>query len=595
MSVASSDTYEVIFEVRDAPMAAGIEKMVADSRRLDAQWTSTMNNMRQRTAALADGAGDSVKKIPSMFDGVKKSVGDATSEIGRMAVGFAVFTVGRQLITGMRDALVDLRQYTVTMNKELTDMQLKLAEVQSITGRAGAGGAQVLQEHLELMKYTGMTSEQAMKFTGEFVGEAEIYRPRYDPGQFAEIQNQAARFAMIHGGDAASHAILSGRLMGMMPEGQRTAEAVETKQADLYRRLNLAPGRTEALNQSYVQSLATLVSPTGQGGMVGSAEELANLYIPGSRVAGTPAKTASTMERFARVVTGQIRGKEWTPFLRDELNIPEGTPTEQAMIPIFNRMASEQARGTDLPTWLRGKGIGNSKEISTLIGMFNQRQDYFDAVAKVRAEPMTPAMARQTLTDPYTMGREGFRPELAIRRNEAAEKAVELQEAQQNQMAEVFRGRARVQLRQENQIGPRWQAGLSPVERADMLAKGMVQGEAYVERQKVDERALQLFEREYGQTRGHRAQLESDRAWYNRPGFFGKPVDSYVGAAYVQSNQFAQEVNEGMLSRRIGIDPATGAATGRASKDTKILEDIERGVRKDRPMTVAKPAPSPRP
>jgi hypothetical protein len=248
MSVASSDTYEVIFEVRDAPMAAGIEKMVADSRRLDAQWTSTMNNMRQRTAALADGAGDSVKKIPSMFDGVKKSVGDATSEIGRMAVGFAVFTVGRQLITGMRDALVDLRQYTVTMNKELTDMQLKLAEVQSITGRAGAGGAQVLQEHLELMKYTGMTSEQAMKFTGEFVGEAEISRAKFDPGQFNLIQQQAARFAMVHGGDPTTHAIMAGRLAGFtIPRGGRSRGRPRTfsqEQANLYAGLNLVPGNT---------------------------------------------------------------------------------------------------------------------------------------------------------------------------------------------------------------------------------------------------------------------------------------------------------------------------------------------------------------
>src|SRR3954447_12179204 len=116
MSTASSDTYEVIFEVRDSPMAAGIEKMVADSRRLDAQWQTSMNNMRQRTAALAEGTNDSVKKIPSLFDSVKGSVGAASSEIARMAVGFAVFTVGRQLVTGMRDALVDLRQYTVSMN-----------------------------------------------------------------------------------------------------------------------------------------------------------------------------------------------------------------------------------------------------------------------------------------------------------------------------------------------------------------------------------------------------------------------------------------------------------------------------------------------
>lgn len=600
MSTTSSDTYEVIFEVRDSPMAAGIEKMVADARRLDAQWQSSMNSMRQRSAAMADGAGESVKKIPSLFDNVKKSAGDATSEIGRMAVGFAVFTVGRQLVSGMRDALVDLRQYTVTMNKELTDMQLKLAEVQSITGRAGAGGAQVLQEHLDLMKYTGMTSEQATKFTGEFTGEAEIYREKFSPADFQQIQMNAARFAMIHGGDTGTHAAIAGRLAGYAAPGTN-ADEIMRQQAEVYRLLNAGAGNTAQLAGSFNNALASLVSPTGEGGQVGSARTLAGLAVGASRL-GAPATVDTTLERFANVMTGQTRSPKWTAFLREEMKIPEGTTTEAAMGPVFARMQRESAGGKDLMQWAKDMGIANAAERRTLVGMYNQRQGIQQEMARPE---VTVEQARQVLTDPYTMGREGFRPELAQRRAEAGTKAAELDMARQEQMAEVFRARARTQLTQENLIGPRWRAGLGPAERASKTLQESIYGTDAVENQRIDERALQIAERELGvRPRGETEFIRQEssaagKAKYMIPGYSAVHESIYAGLGYTQGNQLPHDINEMISARRFGIDPSTGAATGRATVDDpevkKAILETRDHTRKDRPMTVAKPAPSPKP
>jgi hypothetical protein len=594
MSMASSDTYEVIFEVRDSPMAAAIEKSVADARRLDAQWQSTMNSMRQRTAALSEGVGESIRKIPSLFDNIKKSAGDATSEIGRMAVGFAVFTVGRQLITGMRDALVDLRQYTVSMNKDLTDMQLRLAEVQSISGRAGAGGAQVLQEHLDLMKYTGMTSEQATKFTGEFTGEAEIYREKFSPADFQQIQMNAARFAMIHGGDTGTHAAIAGRLAGYAAPGTN-ADEIMRQQAEVYRLLNAGAGNTAQLAASYNNALATLVSPTGEGGQVGSARNLAGLAVGASRL-GAPATVDTTLERFANVMTGQTRSPVWTKFLREEMKIPEGTTAEAAMGPIFARMQRESAGGKDLMQWAKDMGIANAAERRTLVGMYNQRQGIQQEMARPE---VTAEQARQVLTDPYTLGRAGFRPELAMGRAVAGTKAAELEQAQQNQLAEIFRQRAVTELTRENQIGPQWAAGLGAGEKFSQMLADVSYGKDITSRQKIDERAAMIYERETNRRlpTGGRYDREGPGGMFGV--FGGKPGKyGFVDESYVSSNQLSADINQSESGRRFGFDAASGRATGVALDDAEVKKAIletRDHTRKDRPMTVAKPAPGVRP
>jgi hypothetical protein len=586
---ASGNTYQVTVSIDNTQTAASINQMVSGFRSMDANFSAAVSQMRQTMGQLGAQARGQLSEIPNTFAGMGQNAQGAMSSIGRLAASFGVFSTARQLVEGMKDSLTDLRTYTEKMNQDLTNMQLRLAEVQSISGRAGTGGAPVLQEHLELMKYTGMTSEQAMKFTGEFTGEAEIYRPKFTPGDFRRIQQDAARFAMIHGGDTGTHATIAGRLAGYAAPGTG-ADEIMRQQAEIYRLLNAGAGNTAQLAASFNNALATLVSPTGEGGQVGSARALAGLAVGASRL-GAPATVDTTLERFANVMTGQTRSKDWTKFLRggaDEggLGIKEGTPVESAMGRVFARMERESATGKDLMQWAKDMGISNAAERRTLVGMFNQRFGIQQEMAKPE---VTTAEARQVLTDPYTMGRAGFRPELALGRAQAGTRAAQLEQAQQNQLAEIFRARAVTELTRENQIGPQWQAGLDVGQRFDQMITNQVFGQDFKSRQAIDERAAMIYERETRRKLPGHAQFEKEGpTWRNR--LFGIS-DRFVNEDYVMSNQLSADINQAETGRKLGFD----AATGRATPDTKLLKDIADGVRKDRPMTVAKPAPSPRP
>lgn len=600
MSTGSNDVYEVIFEVRNSPLMAGIEESLAGAKRLDAQWQSTINSMRQRTAALKDSAGQDIPKTQGMFANLGLSAGDAGRQITRMAASFLVFQAGRELVSGMRDALVDLRDYTVTINKELTGMQSNIAELQSITGRAGESNAHVIQEHLELMKYSGMTSQQAIKFASAFTGEAEISREKFDPRQFAMIQQNAARFAMIHGGDAGTHAMLAGRLAGLYQpvEGKEDQQArdIATKQADLYSRLNMAPGETEPLTAVFAAELGKLVSPTGKGGMVGSPEALANMFVAAAKTARDPGEVGTRIEQFSRAMTGLNRSKDWAKFLRGApgeggLGVGPNARAEEAMVPLFKVLEQVQARGESIPGFLKSKGLANSQEILAISGMFEGRELY-ETVRKKK--PLSAEEAQEVLTKPYTLG--GGRLDLLQSQNEAKKTAVRIEQAQRGQLAEVFRGRAEAELLQQRQIGPEWEAGLGPAERAAYKAQETIHGTGTVVRQKIDALALKMAEREYGMM--PKAEAEFNRyessavgkAKYMIPGYSAIHEDKYAGFGYTQSNRLAEDVNEMAEAKALGIDAATGKALA-GRKIEKHLEDISHGVRKDRPMTVARPAP----
>jgi hypothetical protein len=595
---SSGNTYQVTVSIDNSQTAASINQMVAGFKSMDANFSAAVGQMRQTMGQLGAQARGQLSEIPNTFAGMGQSAQGAMSDIGRLAASFGVFSTGRQLVEGMRDSLTDLRTYTEKMNSDLVAMQTRLAEVQSITGRAGGSQADVVKEHLQVMRYTGMTSDQAREFTGEFVGEAEVSRAKFDPQQFNIIQQQAARFAMVHGGDPATHAIMAGRLAGFYDptgrpiEGQ--AQDVLTREANLYSGLNLVPGNTAAVARSYVTAMARLVSPTGAGGMVGSPEALANLTVAAAGPAGEASGIDTTLEQFARGVTGQGRAGKWQEFLRNELRIPAEAPAEVAMDPVFKRLQEVEATGASLTDYMQKQGLTSSTERLAIVSMYRNR-GLIEAAAN--RPVLSPEEAQQQINAPYDINSNAYRPNLDILRSQANTQAILLERAQQNQMAEVFRSRAISELTQQNEIGPEWQAGLDLGQRFDQMISNQVFGKDFTTRQKIDERAAMIYERTTGRKlRGH-AQFEKEGpTWRNR--LFGIG-DRFVNEDYVMSNQLAGDINESETGRRFGFDAASGAGRGRAIVDDaetkKDIKDIVAGVRKDRPMTVARPAPSPKP
>lgn len=594
----SIDTYEVVVAVDDSRAVASIDQIAAKAQNMDRQFTAAVSQMRAAMAQMSAQSSRQLSEVPDSFAGIGRNAGTATSAIGRLVSSLGLLSVGREIVSGMRDAFSDLRTYTEKLNADLVTMQSRLAEVQSITGRAGGSQREVIQEHLDVMKYTGMTSQQAAEFTGEFVGEAEVSREKFRPDQYAQIQRQSARFAMIHGGPASAHAILAGRLAGFyrpVPgQEDRQAEDIMTQQANLYAGMNLAPGMTAAVNQSVVTAMSRLVSPTGKGGMVGSPEALVNLAVAGAKPAGDPSSIDTFLEQFARGVTGQSRSKQWTSFLRDELRIPAEAPAEVAMGPIFKRLEEVQARGQSLSGYLKDVGgLSSSEERRAIVGMFENRDLYEAARTRRR---LSPEQARRQLEDPYTLGTDAFRGNLALGREQAGLQAVQIEQAQMNQTAEIFRTRAVAQLTQQNRIGPTWQAGLGAGERLDQMLTNAVLGKDFVERQLIDQTAAQLYEQQTGRILPGHAQFnrEGPGLWKQMTGI----SHTFVNEEYVLANQFSADVNASESGRRLGFDAATGARTGKALVDEemkKAILDTRDHTRKDRPMTVAKPAPKPRP
>lgn len=483
-------------------------------------------------------------------------------------------------------------------------MQLNLAEVQSITGNVGKDSSKVLQQHLEMMKYTGMTSAQAVGFTGEFVGEAEVSRAKFDPGQFNLIQQQAARFAMVHGGDPATHAIMAGRLAGFYDptgrpvEGQ--AQDVLTRQANLYSGMNLVPGNTANVERSVVTAMARLVSPTGTGGMVGSPEALINLAVAAAGPAGEASGIDTTLEQFARGVTGQGRAGKWQQFLRNELKIPAEAPAEVAMVPIFKRLQEVEATGASLTDYMQKQGLTSSTERLAIASIYRNR-GLIDVAAN--RPVISPEEAQRQINEPYVLGAKGERRELIYQRAVAGTKAAEIEDAQRNQLAEIYRQRAVTELTREHEIGPQWAAGLGAGGSFMNMMANMVYGQDYQSREKIDVRAATIFERETN--RRLPTGRMRDEQGYGLLGIKGSRY-GFVDESYVLGNQLAAEMNQVTSGNRFGFNAATGAATGKALVDDPevkkaIIEtrdharDTRDHTRKDRPMTVAKPAPSPRP
>jgi hypothetical protein len=602
---ATGNTYQVTVSIDNTQTAASINQMVSGFRSMDANFSAAVSQMRQTMGQLGAQARGQLSEIPNTFAGMGQNAQGAMSSIGRLAASFGVFSTGRQLVEGMRDSLTDLRTYTEKMNQDLVNMQLRLAEVQSITGNVGKDSSKVLQQHLEMMKYTGMTSEQAVGFTGQFVGEAEVSRAKFDPGQFNLIQQQAARFAMVHGGDPTTHAIMAGRLAGFYDptgrpvEGQ--AQDVLTRQANLYAGLNLVPGNTANVTRSYVTALARLVSPTGRGGMVGSPEALANLTVAAAGPAGEASGIDTTLEQFARGVTGQGRAGKWQEFLRNELKIPAEAPAEVAMVPVFKRLQEVEATGASLTDYMQKQGLTSSTERLAIASMYRAR-GLIDVAAN--RPVISPEEAQKQINEPYILGSRGERRELIYQRAVAGTRAAQIEDAQQNQLAEIFRARAITELTKSHEIGPQWQAGLDVGQRFDQMITNQIYGQDFKSRQAIDERAAMIYERETRQKLPGHAKFEKEGASWQST-LFGIS-DRFVNEEYVLGNQLSADINAAESGRRFGFNAASGAATGKAMVDDPevkkaIIEtrdharDTRDHTRKDRPMTVAKPAPSPRP
>jgi hypothetical protein len=361
----------------------------------------------------------------------------------------------------------------------------------SVQGKTGAQSSEVIRDHLEMMKQTGMSTREAHDFTEQFLGEAEAYKDRMDEGQYKKLQTDTARFAMVQGGETGMHAKLAGRLISYARQGA-TAGEIEAQQAEIYRILNLGSGRTAGIGTSYVQAAGGLVAPAGQaGGMVGDMRSLAVMAMAASRTTGEGG-VDTKISNFARAMTGNVGrgGTGWNEFLRTELGIKEGTTAENAMAPVFGAMEGAQAQGRDLATWLREKGLANNQMANTIVEMYRQRKEMATQLKSRDRE--TPASAAAGLEEAYRT-----RPELRQRMADAQVNVAEAEIGQQGEMAREMRTRARAELLREGKIGPRYEATAGTMESAADVARKQIFGVSHDEAM-IDQRAIAVAERTLG-------------------------------------------------------------------------------------------------
>jgi hypothetical protein len=292
-----------------------------------------------------------------------------------------------------------------------------------------------------------------------------------DPAQFQRFQELGAQYGVMMGGDIEPYAQLQGRLVGYAPQGA-TAEQMVGRTGEIGRRLQLGSGALTELMQSYVNAMASMVSPEG-GGAVSSPEALATLAMGASR-GGSPRTVDTTLMQFQRAVQGFVGKPEWQQYLRG-IGIQEGMPVERAMEPLFRQMeqvaqvgpmrgseaeVAAQTRalaegttgpGRDLNAYLQERGLTDYASRRAVMVMFSQRQamesELFGSGLQPRATPES-VMGMIAQTYEQRPGRAGFE-----RQAKAARETAGIEVGMEEENAQAYRDLAVARLMANRQIG----------------------------------------------------------------------------------------------------------------------------------------------
>lgn len=483
--IGADDVYEVVFQVDDSDEARAVAASIARQQRLHAQWQSTMNAMNQAARSAADSTGKARTAMDALNDAVGK-VGDGVQSLFR---GLAESTPALLAVRAITAAMAQGVEEATQLADKTQQMRDLLRDIVGIQGGGGVG-ARPLAEHLQLMQQAGLTSAEAHGFREQFLGEAEAYKDRMKPEEYEQLQSRSARMAMAYGLKPETMALLSGRLISRMQPGAKATDVIG-QAGEVQRLLQAGSGVTSKLMESYLQSMATLTNAQGTG-QVGGPRQLAALAMGASRL-GPESTVDTTLENFAKAVTGLTRNKDWTRFIREDVGIKEGTTAERGMVPLFQRLEKEQAQGRDLMTFLAEQGLKDTQARRSVVGMYGQRDILMRELNRPEAERVGAAQVEEKVTEAYEDRGERGRV-LRRRQAEAKVTAAEVEVGKDYEEAQTLRREAYANLLKRRELGPET--------KADQAIQDFLSGKAITnvsEQQRMIEReAYRLGQERFG-------------------------------------------------------------------------------------------------
>jgi hypothetical protein len=398
-----------------------------------------------------------------------------------LSVDAAAAMPGAATIVGVFRELVSVlaqaRQEAQQFGDKTMQLRDSLRDIASVRGQAGVSD-ELIKETLDLRKKSGMTATEAHSFTEQFLGEAEAFRDKMDPKEFQRLSEQAARYAVVVGGDVGTRGKLAGRLMALAAPGTK-ADDIMNDMNEANRIIESGSGKAHLVTTSYTNLAATMLQPGGTG-RVGSARTLAILAMAASRVGGE-SEVDTNVERFAKAVQGGTTSKPWREFLKGA-GVKEGMKVEESMQVVFDKMEGAAQSGRDLDRYLQDMGIQRTEERRTLVAMFGQRESMnVELARRVQAKPGQETAAGRI--DAGTRSREVQR-----RLTDAALAAKDVEYGMGQEVFGTYLKKAQIEL--YDQLTPEAKAA-GWIENLAARAQGTTRPEVMLK-----QRAVQIYERE---------------------------------------------------------------------------------------------------
>jgi hypothetical protein len=244
--------------------------------------------------------------------------GSMTSIVGTAAgIGLLVRTM-RELTAAFGEANKEANK----LGSDTSKWQQSLQELQSMSGKPEALGADVQRENLGLIRQ-GLTQQQALKFQQTFGGEAaEAMTPdasgrrRVTPQAYAQTQSRLAQLAVSMGGDPSEFAKLGGRFLAMYGD-KMTPDQILSLTANTFRTIGFAPGATTQMLPQFTNALTSNVF-AGPGGNVDTPQKLAAMVF-GVGTGTAVGRTGTAVDQVSNAMLGLTRGSSEFKTWADQL------------------------------------------------------------------------------------------------------------------------------------------------------------------------------------------------------------------------------------------------------------------------------------
>jgi hypothetical protein len=244
--------------------------------------------------------------------------GSLSSIVGTAAgIGLLVRTV-RELTAAFAEANKEANK----LGSDTSKWQQSLQELQSMSGKPEALGADVQRENLGLIRQ-GLTQPQALKFQQTFGGEAaEAMTPdaagkrRVTPQAYAQTQAKLAQLAVSMGGDPSEFAKLGGRFLAMYGD-KMSPDQILSLTANTFRTIGFAPGATTQMLPQFTNALTSNVF-AGPGGNVDTPQKLAAMVF-GVGTGTSVGRAGTATDQVSNAMLGLTRGSSEFKTWADQL------------------------------------------------------------------------------------------------------------------------------------------------------------------------------------------------------------------------------------------------------------------------------------